>query len=136
LCRLRAGCVTALAENEIHELARHDDRLLDLGAVQVRLHLRRRLRARDELVLRQARLDLEAVAHAAVHLHDEHERVALELRLLGAPPPPAPRAATSETSRYSRRTKRDMPSMPSSVHSMSSFAGPMKRMYSRTGSAP
>ena len=50
-------------------------------------------RALDQLRPRAAGVDLEAVAHLAVHLHDELERLALEQRLGRPPATAAPTAA-------------------------------------------
>src|SRR5581483_3799129 len=72
--RLPARGEPPLADDEVHELAGHDDRLDDRAAVQVRLHLRRALRPLDELLRGRVDIDLEAVAHLAVHLDDELER--------------------------------------------------------------
>src|SRR5207244_13305490 len=69
----------SLADDDVHELARDDDRLADRGSVDVGLHLRGGERARHELVLGTRGLDLESIAHFAVHLHHELERVALQL---------------------------------------------------------
>src|SRR4051812_19859576 len=76
----------ASADDQVHELPRDDDRPADLEAVEMRLDTRRRLRARDELVLRDVGLDLEPVSHLTVHLDDELERIALELRRMGFRP--------------------------------------------------
>src|SRR5437868_12712282 len=70
----RAKTVTLtclLAGDQVHELPRDDDRLAELEAVEVRLDTLRRLRAGDELLFGQVGLDLEAVAHLPVDLHDE-----------------------------------------------------------------
>src|SRR5437764_7716594 len=55
-----------LADDQVDELARHDDRLPDLAAVEVSLHLRRLLRTRDQLLFRQVGRHLEPVAHLSV----------------------------------------------------------------------
>src|SRR5438067_13774399 len=92
MCRDRAECAPKerLRDDEVHELARHDDRLPDLLAVQMRLHLRRLLRARDELVLGRVGGHLDAIADATVHLDDELEGLPLELRRVSDWPPPLP----------------------------------------------
>src|SRR5205085_1840368 len=67
--------------HEVHELAWDDDRLAGLAAVQIGANALALARPRDELVLAQAGVDLEPVAHLAVHLDDELEGLAHELRL-------------------------------------------------------
>src|SRR5207244_11385119 len=67
-----------LADHEVDELARDDDRFPDLLAVHVRPYALGLQRARHQLVLRQPGFDLEAVAHAPVYLHDQLERVPLQ----------------------------------------------------------
>src|SRR5581483_4298632 len=74
----RSSGVNTSADDDVHELARNDDRLPHLCAVDVRLHALRRERPRDELFLGQVDVDLEPVAHLAVHLHDELEGLLLE----------------------------------------------------------
>src|SRR3954469_3424908 len=73
-------------DDQVDEPAGHDDRLPDFLAVQVRLHLLRRLRPRHQLVLRLARRGLDAVAHLAVHLQHQLERLPLQERLVGDRP--------------------------------------------------
>src|SRR5215207_3673203 len=53
----------SLTRDDVDERSGHDDRLPDLGAVQVRLHPRRRLGALDQLGLGQVSRDLHAVPH-------------------------------------------------------------------------
>src|SRR5262245_35996116 len=78
---MRRGRIeTVSANNEVDELARHDDRLSDLASVQLRLHLWRLLRPRYELLLGQVGRHFHPVAHLPVHLHDELERLALKQR--------------------------------------------------------
>src|SRR5438067_6488214 len=85
-----------LVHNDVDELARHDDRLPDRRPVQMRLHLGRRRGPRDELFLGQADVDLEPVAHLAVHLDDELERLALQLRLVRLRPGLLPQPLVAE----------------------------------------
>src|SRR5436305_4439134 len=84
--RRRSSTVNTSADDDVHELARHHDRLPNLRTVDVRLHALRCERARDELVLGQLDADLEAVAHLPVHLHDELEGLLLERRPVGDRP--------------------------------------------------
>src|SRR3954468_18510651 len=73
------------ANDEVDELARHDDDLDNLLAVDLRLQARR-ARERLELVARRSRRRLHAITQLAVHLHDELHRVALEHRRVGVGP--------------------------------------------------
>src|SRR5262249_60809481 len=74
-------------DHEVDELPGDEDRLARLAAVEVAPHALAVARPRDELLLAQARVDLEPVAHPSVDLDDELERLADELRLLGLWPP-------------------------------------------------
>ena len=96
-------------DDQVDELPRHDDRLPDLLAVQVRLHLRRGLRPLDQLLLGLAHRRLHPVAHAAVHLQHQLEGLALQQRLVGdrprlLPQPLVPRASTTAPRRCAART--------------------------------
>src|ERR1700688_986228 len=61
--RCRSSTENTSGDDDVYELARHDDRLPHLRAVDVRLHAFRRERERHELVLGQIDADLEPVAH-------------------------------------------------------------------------
>src|SRR5439155_15572014 len=74
------------SHDEVHELARHDDRLADLLAVELGLNAGRRLRPLDQLGLGEIGRDLDTVANPAVDLDHELERLALEQRLVGDGP--------------------------------------------------
>src|SRR3954454_8784598 len=76
--RSTPGFADPLADDEVDELARDDDRLADLLAVELCLHLLGRESQLDELLVGEVDRDLEAVAQLAVHLHDELERRASE----------------------------------------------------------
>src|SRR3954469_19769038 len=80
-----------LADDEVDELARHDDDLDDLLAVDLRLQARR-ARERLELLARRSRRGLYAVAPLAVDLHDQLDRVALEHRRVRVGPRLLPHA--------------------------------------------
>src|SRR5262245_31890173 len=69
--RRRYGRDDWLADDEIDELSRDDDRLADFTAVQMSLYLGRARCTRNQLLLRQVGRDDEPVAHLAVDLHDE-----------------------------------------------------------------
>src|SRR5205823_6382253 len=88
--------VADLIYDEVDELARHDDRLPDPLAVHVRLHPRRRQSPLDELLLGRARGNLDAVAHLAVHLDHELERLALQQPLVGDRPGRLPQARVAQ----------------------------------------
>src|SRR2546421_4791450 len=85
-----------LLDDEVDELARDDDRLARLAAVQVAPHALALARTRYELVLAQACVHLEPVAHLAVDLDDELERLPHELRLVGLRPRPLPEALVTQ----------------------------------------
>src|SRR5919204_3461979 len=92
-CRLRSS-----AHDEIHEPARHDDRLPDLPAVEMHLHLRRCLGAGYQFVLRQVRRHMHAIADLAVDLDDELERLVDEHRGIGLRPRRLPKPFVAEPS--------------------------------------
>src|SRR4029077_4199620 len=83
-------------DHEVHELARDDDRLARLAAVEVAPHALSVARTRDKLFLAQTRVDLEPVAHPAVHLHDELERLANTLLPVGLRPRRLPQTLVPE----------------------------------------
>ena len=88
-----ARSASVLPDDEVHELARHDDDLDDVLAVHVRLDPRRPGQAL-ELLARGRRGRLHAVAELAVDLHHQLDGVALQQRRVGVRPRllPDPRA--------------------------------------------
>src|SRR5436190_13055921 len=94
--RCTARAYEIALDDEVDELAGDDDRLARLRAVEERRDALGAARERDELFLAQRRVRLEAVAHLAVHLDDELERVAHELRLVGFGPRLLPQPLVAE----------------------------------------
>src|SRR5436190_7537955 len=90
------SCRCALTHDEIHELPRNDDRLPDLAAVQMRLHLRGLFRARDQLLIRKRDRHLDPVADLPVHLDDELERICREQRWIRLRPRLLPQTLVPE----------------------------------------
>jgi hypothetical protein len=86
-----------LADDEVDELSRDDNRLADLLAVQVRLHARGGLGQLDQLAFGRVDRDLHAVAYLPVHLNHELERVALEQHRVGLRPRLFPQPLVPET---------------------------------------
>ena len=78
--------VTALANDEVDELAGHDDLLDDLLAVEVAADLLAAARQLQQLVLGGVGRRLDPVAQLAVDLDDEGEGVGCQQRRVGLGP--------------------------------------------------
>src|SRR3954469_14543958 len=78
--------------DDVDQLARHDDLLEHVLAVDVRLHVGLLAGQREQLVLGRARRGVDAIAHLAVDLDDQHERVGVQERLVGRRPRLLPHA--------------------------------------------
>src|SRR5688500_8913040 len=85
-CRMCAKRDALLRHDEVHELARDDDRPPHLAAVQQSLDARRRERLLDDLVLRQVDRQLQPVAYLPVHLDDQLVRLPLQQGGVGLRP--------------------------------------------------
>src|SRR6266516_911022 len=90
------GKPRAPSDDEVDELARHDDRLAYLFAVQLSLDAGRGLRPLDQLGLGQLGRDLEAVTNLAVDLNHQLEGVVLEQGLVGDGPRLLPHSLLAE----------------------------------------
>src|SRR5690242_14600018 len=77
---IASGPPAGSPDDNVDELAGHDDRLDDVLAVDVRLHVRLGQRQLAQLVLPRARGRSDAIADLAVDLADELEGVGLQER--------------------------------------------------------
>ena len=83
-------------DDQVHKPSGNDDGVLHLFAVEVSGDARKLLGARDELVVVKAGRHLDPAAHAAVHLDDELEGLALEESGIGLGPLRAPEPLVAE----------------------------------------
>src|SRR6185369_8542763 len=84
-------------DDQVHEPSGDDDGFLHLFAVEVSGDPGKLLGARDELVVVKPGRHLDPAAHAAVHLDDELEGLALEESGIGLGPLRAPEPLVAES---------------------------------------